>query len=494
MSLSALSKYVDKKREALGITNDNRLQQISSNVPFWIWEEPDHYKVERESCDCFTHMIGLPVKDNTPMPYLPYQHTIFKALQDHKCLWIKKSRGIGCTEFLLRYLLWKCVTGKLGKNNRACIVTGPRVNLAIDLCSRFRGLIAQSPFASIDPNDRTQNTVAIINTIKVEAFPSHTIAAMRGLVGVRWILSDESDFYPKGQQKECRAVIEGYIGKPNSDPTIAMVSTPRSPGGLMEQIELESNSIYHKLFFDYRYGLEGPRPIYSMAQINQNMLSPEWPREYLLEYVGESGNLITPYSIEQCQQTDYDPDMIIPSHVSVGVDPSYGSSNFAITATRLVNGKIQVIISEEYSRDDADFNSMINRINQIKNTHGITALYCDAANPEIWTEIKRSVFHEEYRNDKVMEKIKMAEDYGYTGTKYMRCLPVAFSKHAGPMLQHAKSLMDENRIMIDKRFEKLLISLRTATADEYKLQKSDMSYDDLFDSFRLALQFYARSK
>ena len=93
-----------------------------------------------------------------------------------------------------------------------------------------------------------------------------------------------------------------------------------------------------------------------------------------------------------------------------------------------------------------------------------------------------------------MEKIKMAEDYGYAATKYMRCLPVAFSKRAGPMLQHAKSLMDENRIMIDKRFDKLLVSLRTATADEYKLQKSDMSYDDLFDSFRLALQFYARSK
>ena len=78
-------------------------------------------------------------------------------------------------------------------------------------------------------------------------------------------------------------------------------------------------------------------------------------------------------------------------------------------------------------------------------------------------------------------------------TKYMRCLPVAFSKHAGPMLQHAKSLMDENRIVIDKRFDKLLISLRTAVAEESKLQKSDMSYDDLFDSFRLALTFYRRS-
>lgn len=166
-----------------------------------------------------------------------------------------------------------------------------------------------------------------------------------------------------------------------------------------------------------------------MNQIKQAMLSPEWGRDFELQYLGERGNVFTSYSIEQCQKTEYNPDAIISSYVSVGVDPFYGSSNFAITATRLVNGKIPVIVSEEYSRDDADFNSMINRINQIKNTHGITLLYCDATNPEIWIEIKRSVFHEEYRDHLVQEKIKMTEGYGYAGTKYMRCLPVAFSKY-----------------------------------------------------------------
>ena len=31
-------------------------------------------------------------------------------------------------------------------------------------------------------------------------------------------------------------MVEGYIGKPNSDPTIVLVSTPKAPGGLMQQI------------------------------------------------------------------------------------------------------------------------------------------------------------------------------------------------------------------------------------------------------------------
>jgi hypothetical protein len=63
--------------------------------------------------------------------------------------------------------------------------------------------------------------------------------------------------------------MEGYIGKPNSDPTIVLVSTPKAPGDLMQQIDLEEDSLYHKLRFDYHYGLEGPYPIYSEEQIRQ---------------------------------------------------------------------------------------------------------------------------------------------------------------------------------------------------------------------------------
>jgi predicted transcriptional regulator len=37
-------------------------------------------------------------------------------------------------------------------------------------------------------------------------------------------------------------------------------------------------------------------------------------------------------------------------------------------------------------------------------------------------------------------------------------------------------------------------SEEAAVAEEFKLQKSDMSYDDIFDSFRLALTFYRRGK
>jgi hypothetical protein len=49
-------------------------------------------------------------------------------------------------------------------------------------------------------------------------------------------------------------------------------------------------------------------------------------------------------------------------------------------------------------------------------------------------------------------------------------------------------------ISIDKRFDKLLIGLRTAVANEYKLDKTETSFSDLIDAFRLSLTFYKRTK
>jgi hypothetical protein len=270
------------------------------------------------------------------MPVLPYQKILYDALQNHKHIWIKKSRGIGCSEFLLRYIAWSCLQ-HFAANDRVCIITGPRIDLAEDLIARFKGL-----FIKIynSPNDRTQSTVAFLNGVRVEAFPSHHVDTMRGLTDVKFILSDESDMYPPFQQKEVRAVMEGYIGKPNSNPTIVLVSTPKAPGGLMQQIELEPDSLYHKLFFDYHYGLQGPYPIYSEEQIQKAILSPEFGREYELQYLGLVGNVFSQASIENCQKIEYNPQNIHQNVKKSRYRPIIWLEFFAICATQYVDGKI----------------------------------------------------------------------------------------------------------------------------------------------------------
>ena len=86
----------------------------------------------------------------------------------------------------------------------------------------------------------------------------------------------------------------------------------------------------------------------------------------------------------------------------------------------------------------------------------------------------------------------------------MFVVPVPFSVEGAKMLQHTKWLVEYEReedgnslIQIDReRFHKLVTSLRTAVANEYKLQKEETSllrftYVMLF---RLALTFYKRTK
>jgi hypothetical protein len=52
-----------------------------------------------------------------------------------------------------------------------------------------------------------------LNGVKIEAFPSHHLDAMRGLTNVSFILLDEADFFPPGQQQDARDVSERYIAK-----------------------------------------------------------------------------------------------------------------------------------------------------------------------------------------------------------------------------------------------------------------------------------------
>lgn len=78
----------------------------------------------------------------------------------------------------------------------------------------------------------------------------------------------------------------------------------------------------------------------------------------------------------------------------------------------------------------------------------------------------------------------------------MFIVPLPFSIEGAQMLQHCKSLLEnENNIVaIHPKFTKLITSLRTAVANEYKLDKEATSFDDLMDAFRLAMIFYRLKK
>jgi hypothetical protein len=72
----------------------------------------------------------------------------------------------------------------------------------------------------------------------------------------------------------------------------------------------------------------------------------------------------------------------------------------------------------------------------------------------------------------------------------MKIIPVSFGKEHKAMLGHCKLILEDSYIAIHPSFDKLITSLRTSTDQDGTLDKESTSYDDIFDSFRLALKFF----
>jgi hypothetical protein len=123
------------------------LFQRLQDKPFWIWDVQEHKQEDiRTNGDCFfNHIIGLPQKDGIDKPLYDYEEIIFDYLvtqtgndnysssSGNKHLWIKKATGLGVSEFMLRFMAWLCLKDDSLAGSQMCIVTGPRIDLAIAL-------------------------------------------------------------------------------------------------------------------------------------------------------------------------------------------------------------------------------------------------------------------------------------------------------------------------------------------------------------------------
>jgi hypothetical protein len=72
----------------------------------------------------------------------------------------------------------------------------------------------------------------------------------------------------------------------------------------------------------------------------------------------------------------------------------------------------------------------------------------------------------------------------------MDVIPVRFATEHKDMLAHSKIKLEKELVAINPRLDKLMTALRTAVDNEGALDKEATSYDDIFDAYRLALEFY----
>jgi len=439
--------------------SSNRLIQDSTNKTF------------RE----FNEIIGLPRKDQDGFkdvvhPIYDYETDLIKRIMKYQHLWMLKSRGLGITEIILRFLSWLCLSSDSYAGRYFHIITGVTEKKAAMLIQRMENILK---FNYPDIKFESKYTELKLNQTIIQAFPTKALKDLRGDVNVSYIFIDEADFFDPAEQQELPYVIKSYEEKSNAK--IIMVSTPNRPDGLFANIEkgLVFKDFFHMVRWNYEIGLG---KIYSQKFIDAQKEDPEFEREYNLKYLGKIGNVFPPHIIEQALSLgDIHGTEIngYAQHIG-GIDPEAEAAVYVGEFLPLEE-TIKIVKWRKFTRDVtpselADYAHELYR--EIPNLWW----FVDGANRMFVNEIKTRFG--EYTGWDQKKSVP-------TGTN--KVIPVYFGREHKEMLRKLYNFMTKGKLAIPRACKELEISLRTAWATDWDLDKNQTVNSDDLDALRLLL-------
>jgi hypothetical protein len=425
----------------------------------------------------FNDIIGLPVKNGIEHKIYDYELDVIDKIESNRNIWIKKASGIGATEIILRYLTWKILVNDDLEWKCVFIVSGTHVHHANELKVRMENLFRRRfPLIQL----QSKFTDLWIKNTNIKIFPSRNVKDLRGYTDVSYLFIDDADHFEPSVNNELLHAITRYEEK--SHCTTIMVSTPNAPGGLFESIEKDPKSKYHKIVLDYTVGLD---KIYDRKEIEKKKLEPEFPREYMGQYLGRVGNVFIPSQIQTCIDlgNEYSINKIPVSLYtlkSVGLDPGFSSSATGIVVLEHIKDEDKIRVIESHLIEKGDPNQIVNLCWSIWKKHGFmnTLFYIDGSNRAMVNLLK-------IRWD---ESLTWETSQSFGPNTKIR--PVNFSTEHRNMLSNLHAMITKEYLAIPEKHDKLLTSLRTAYAEELNLKKDITSYDDLLDATRLSLKAY----
>ncbi len=439
--------------------------------PFYCW---DAKKLHNDTC-CFNHIIGLPEYESTrkPNPLFDYEKLLYDAWEKHKHIWVLKATGLGVTEFFLRLMMWLALRNNDYKNAQFCIIVGPNIDLAKKLIHRMKAMVRDMIYTQMETSTQVSFEV---NGVWIQAFPSNHLDAYRSLARPKFIFVDEADFFKKGEQEDVRKVSERYIAK--SRPWIVLISTPNKPDELMQTIERETPSIYHKIKLGYEWGLN---KIYDQEAIELMKQSPNFEQEYNLKYEGKVGNVFSPPLIQQCIDLGHKwagTWINVYNYHPVGVDYGYSSSKTVICVGEwdTENKVLRIVRMDDFGDMPPTPQLVADRLFDIymefgQNTH----FFVDGSNAGSVNQAK----------------IKFGESMNWRKqdafNKRDRIHPI----HFGVDQEHRKLLFNmfdlctKGMLAINEQYDKLITSMRTAQMIDWDLNKDETVHNDYLDACRL---------
>jgi hypothetical protein len=435
--------------------------------------------------------LGLPVKNGEEYPLFDYEKSIFDPLEQGSHIWVKKSRGIGCTELIIRYLVWKIISSNTLDNKSIFLVSGTREEFSNNIKIRLEKLFERNfPQIKFD----SKYTELTINKTWVKVFPTKRIQDLRGYVDVSYLFIDEADYYDPAEQWELEYVIKAYEEKSNCQ--IILTSTPNKPDSLFHKIERNEifKDFFKKIFLHYTLGLG---KIYDSAFIEREKNEAYFQREYCLAYAGIPSNWYSQQSIDFAVELgkQYNPDIFrLTSPKFMAIDSGFASSKFAIVLGEWNREFRQLRILATELMDHPLYEDSISKIFQlIKHYGNILNIGVDASNPELIASLKKKI-GERHDHKYISEKQQYCKKYPSADiSRMMVVVPVSFNTESKSILTaHSKRMLDDPKriVAINPRFNELIVGLRGAIFDDRgHLDKGASPNDDIIDAYQILCQF-----
>ena len=431
---------------------------------------------------CFWHYIfypnGGPERDGIYHPCYDYENQILDTMQMElpdaqrtnpcKQFCVYKATGLGLTEFILLWILWKCFTDPYFQDKEAMVITGPNVDLAQDLIRRSKTFLNKRGLGYVDHGAYELD----VNGGRIKCYPSNNIHSARGKPKVSLFFGDEAAFFKIRDDNIVRTVGERYIGK--SDSWVIWVSTAgEEPSGFFYDIMSEPSkgaekTIYERFHFYVEAGLKvDPKTktsIFSKPFIDKASEARSFEREYLGVWGKNVGDIFSPEGIELCCDTEYNwQESDNTNDRVIGIDPGFGSSEFGICVMQKRKGKKSIIYADAFER--ASYIDTVNKIKELSKRFQTKRIFCDSAWPEGIRDLR----------DKY----------------YMNVQSIAFNQYGEKMLNYAANHIDFQKVEIHPRFKKLKSQLMTIKYNKKGgTDKTRQNPFDLGDAFLLALYYY----
>jgi hypothetical protein len=429
-----------------------------------------------EHC-CFWHYIfhpnGGPERDGIYHPVYEYELKLLEALQDNpkkyayknKHIAVYKATGLGITEFMLLWIIWKCYTDEFFKDKEAIIITGPNVDLAQDLIRRGKRFLYDKGIQYVDHGAYQFE----VNGGRIKCYPSNNIASARGKPKVSIFFGDESAFFKLKDDSIVRTVGERYIGK--NDSYVVWVSTAgEEPAGFFYDIMLEGEreTVYQRYHFYVEAGLKTDKKtktsIFSHEFIKNAQEARSFAREYLGEWGKNVGDIFQTEALEEVCRNEYKISAEDDSFDRIAaVDPGYGSSEYGVVIMERSEGKYSVIFATSYER--IGYLDAIAKVDKACKEFNVSKIFVDSSAPELVKDL-RDTYH-----------------YNVNG--------IAFNEYGDRMLGFASNKVNKNEVRIHPMFKKLKQQLMTIKLNKKGLpDKTNWNSFDLGDAFLLALWYY----